>query len=84
MTASLEDLSQTSKRTAVRFTCVDGNQFEMPAVDNIDVSAFMCGVKANGWIGTPDWFLVYDAIVWATKVVYVGSTAVSVEGMVKQ
>lgn len=83
MNVSLEDQSLVSIRTAVRITCVDGNQFEMPAVDNIDVANFMAGVKGVGWIGNQHWFVVYDAILWATKVVYRGE-AVNVEGMVRQ
>lgn len=83
MTASLDVPSLSSKRTFLRVTCVDGNQFEMPAVEHIDVTQFMAGVKANGFLGTPTWFVVYDSIIWAVKITYMGQD-VSTEGMVKQ
>lgn len=83
MTASLDAPSLSSKRTFLRIATVDGNFFTLPAVDDIDVTNFMSGVKANQWLGTPDWFMPYEAILWVVKVIHAGD-AMNTEGMVKQ
>lgn len=84
MNASLEDLSQVNVRTGIRITCVDGNQFEMPVPNNTDVTQFMGGVKGNGFIGCQHWYVNYDAIIWAVRVVYHDNNVAHVEGMTKQ
>lgn len=84
MSVNFDDLSQPVRRTFIQVMCADGNCFEIPATDDVDVSNFMSGVKARGYIGTGNWFVVYEAILWAAKVVYTASGVSSVEGMVKQ
>lgn len=84
MIASLDDLSQTSKRTFIQIMSVDGNMFDLPATDDINVSMFMASAKARGCVGNENWYIVYDAILWVAKIQYNAAGAASVEGMVKQ
>lgn len=87
MNASLDapSLKSTDYRTFIRVCCADGNQFELPAVNGIDVGAFMASIKAHGFIGHANWFVHYDAIVWAIKVIYRDdSPEAQIVGMTKQ
>lgn len=63
---------------------VDGNSFELPATDNVNVANFMGTIKTRGGVGTEHWYLVYDAILWAVRVEYHAEVASPVEGMVRQ
>lgn len=85
MIASLEgpSLLTNDKRVVIQIMCADGNTFEMPVVEGLSVSNFMGQVKANGCVGTDNWFVVYDAILWAVRVVYTGQSVVSTEGMAR-
>lgn len=84
MIANLEDLSQSNKRTFVHIMSVDGNSFELPATDDINVANFMGTIKTRGGVGNENWYLVYDAILWICKVQYNAAVASPVEGMVRQ
>lgn len=83
MIASLEDLSQTDSRSFVQIMTVDGNTFELPATPDLNISNFMGNVKARGYVGNENWFVVYDAIIWAVKVTYTGAASPTT-GMTRQ